>query len=59
MAHIRADEIRGYQFENQTVCPECATKEELENLKLDEILTEDDIEKVGDLYFCDRCKEGL
>ena len=57
MTRIREDEVRGYQFDTETVCKECATPEELEDLNRDEILTAEDIG--SDLVFCDRCKKQI
>ena len=59
MGFVKNEEIRGYQFDNEVVCSDCATKQDLEELKEDEILTEDDIEKSDGTYFCDRCKKEI
>ena len=59
MGILKVDEIRGYSFKaGGIVCSECATQEEANTAKEDEILTEKDIEG-DDIYFCDRCKERL
>jgi len=59
MGIIKKEEIRGYRFENEIVCPDCATDAELKDLNEDEIITDNEIENGDEMYFCDRCKKEL
>ncbi len=43
----------------QIICVECATREELEKVKEDQILTWPFIEESEEMFFCDRCKKKL
>jgi hypothetical protein len=46
---------------NEVVCPECATAEEIEEAEEDPdcLILRDEIEKTDDLTFCDRCKQRI
>jgi uncharacterized protein with PIN domain len=57
MSRIKTEEVKGFQFEEETVCGECATKEEWDDAKLEEIITEDDDKFKEEMRFCDRCKK--
>ena len=65
MGIIKRDDIRGYhfnfwdQFNVEMVCTGCVTKEDLEGLEPDEIITERDIDRTDDKYCCDRCNREL
>ncbi len=43
----------------QVICMACATREELEEIKEDQILTSPFIEESEEMFFCDRCKKKL
>jgi hypothetical protein len=59
MGKVNREDIRGYQLDGgDLVCTECATDEDTQDLKEDEILAEGQVE--GDVHnFCDRCKWQL
>ena len=58
MAVIQSDDVVGYHIDQEHVCKECATQEEIRDVTLDDIITVHSID--GDnRYFCDRCKEEL
>ena len=56
--HIKADEVRGYKFENELVCLECAIREGLVEISPENILIESAMAD-EDWYFCDRCNAEL
>jgi hypothetical protein len=59
MALLQEKPIRAYQTKNKTfVCPVCATDEERENAKPDEMITEDVIHDDNPM-FCHRCKKKI
>ena len=58
MGYIKADEVRAYRFEDDMVCCHCATRQELQALKVEEVITGSQIND-DDYYFCDRCEELL
>ena len=58
MGYIKGEEVRGYKFEDEIVCCDCATRQELEALKEEQVITNSEI-KEEDYYFCDRCEELL
>jgi hypothetical protein len=59
MAVFKVEDIKGYCFQDEMVCTDCADREEINSLKVDEVITENEIQKGDDLYFCDRCKERI
>ena len=59
MGTIKQDEIRGIHVSGEVLCSNCATDEEMKNVKEEEIISENMAEKDDTLYFCDRCKERL
>ena len=58
MGYIKGEEVRGYRFEDEMVCCDCATKQELKALKAEEVITNSQINN-DDYYSCDRCEELL
>ena len=58
IGYIKAEEVRGYRFEDEMVCRDCATRQELKTLKVEEVITDSQIND-DDYYFCDRCEELL
>jgi len=52
---IKGEEVRGYSLANEIVCLGCTESGDLEDLKAENILT-DDLMEEGDFYFCDRCR---
>lgn len=63
MATVRKDEIRGYIFcdgrKTEIVCIDCATMEDVEDLRREEVLDTDILENSGFKYFCDRCEKEI
>ena len=57
MGIFKENEIRGYYFEDEVVCTNCADTVDINRLKGDEIIIEDDIQKGDFHFFCDRCEE--
>jgi len=55
MAIIKEEEIVGFNIENETVCRDCTSTEEEENVDLSNIILEND--SAVDWFFCDRCKK--
>ena len=58
MGFIRREDIRGYRFDSDYVCVDCASDKELSELLEKEILTENNVSE-EDYYFCDRCSKQL
>lgn len=58
MGFIEISQVAGYRFENELVCPDCATEEDLKELTEDKVLTNSHLE-TDDFYFCDRCKKQI
>lgn len=50
--------IAGYRMGKLCVCESCLTEEELNNLKLDNLITFSNLEE-NDICFCDRCKKKI
>jgi len=59
MGFIETERIIGYNFDTEIICCGCATDEEKNKAKEEEIITEDMIEDNRYVYFCDRCKKRL
>ena len=59
MAKFKQDEIIGYCIDNETICFDCITKEERNDLTQDQILTEEEAAKDDDIIFCDRCEKRI
>ncbi len=59
MGIIKNDDIVGYSFQGKFVCTDCATDDDLKELKEDEVITSDDVEREEALYFCDECKKQI
>jgi len=57
MAIFEDEMILGLQLGSETVCRDCATEEEENSAKLDDILFAD-VEET-DWVFCDRCKKRM
>lgn len=57
MGYIKLDEVMGYHVDEQIFCRDCITKDELNAVKQDEVIVENDSDK--NFIFCDRCKEQL
>ena len=58
MGHIKAEEVRECRFGDEMVCCDCATRQELQVLKVGEVIRNSQINK-EDYYFCDRWEESL
>ncbi len=56
MGIIKNEDLAMARVEEQLVCQNCLTKEELSELKEGDIVTQDEIDKTDDFYFCDRCE---
>ena len=59
MSFIKTEDIRGYKFDSEMVCLDCATEDDLKELRQSELITEDEIDRSEGCYFCDRCDEAL
>jgi len=59
MAVIERDQIRGIYVEGIGLCCMDCFEGNLEELTLDQIVTESDIEDSDDLYFCDKCNKQI
>lgn len=59
MAKIAKEDVAGVQVDEELVCAECLTVEELSSVELEKILLVGTVEEGEDLYFCDRCKKQL
>lgn len=57
MTYIKNEDIIGYRVGEDTVCPDCIKKEELDEIGLDDIIANNDREE--GIYFCDRCKKQI
>ena len=51
---IKKEEIIGYALAEETVCPDCISKSDLENITQDEIITENGMDDEV-MVFCDGC----
>ena len=49
MAVVKTEDIVGYWFDEETVCVDCATREEADGATLDEIMTADELAKDDEL----------
>lgn len=57
---IKDDDVVGYVVDNEDVCEEYCSKEEIEAASADDFILAYEIEKLnnnGERRFCDRCKE--
>jgi uncharacterized protein with PIN domain len=59
MSRIPFDDIAGQLINGLIVCPECASSDEISNVKEDEVITWKSIQESEELVFCDRCKKRL
>ena len=60
MSIIENEEIAGACIGDTIVCADCLTQEEWANLKEDELILKDTLEKNPEtIFFCDRGKEQL
>ncbi len=56
MSRYQKEDILGLHFDSgEVICSKCATKDEWNGMKENEIIVENEEEVV----FCDRCKEQL
>lgn len=58
MSVIKMDEIMAYQIKEETVCTDCATKDETDDLTLDDVILESSRDD-EEFTFCDRCKKQI
>ena len=58
MGVYKEDELVGLSLDRGIVCQQCTTDDEWNNATLEQIITQDDLEK-GDHYFCDECGKKL
>jgi hypothetical protein len=59
---IDKDKISAYQFGEEMVHSACATPEEVREVSQEEIITDDDLERLemqDKACFCDRCKQRI
>jgi len=59
MGQFKLEDIAGIKVENEIVCLECSTKEEMTNLIQDDIIFGEDVDDSEDFCFCDRCKKRI
>ncbi|MGO9018744.1 MAG: hypothetical protein ACLQVJ_10395 [Syntrophobacteraceae bacterium] len=56
MGIVKAEDAKGATIDGETVCMACMTGDEVSALKQSDLITEDDIQKEDNFYFCDRCE---
>jgi hypothetical protein len=58
---INRDSIVAYAIDNEVVCPECATAEEIQEAEEDPncLILQDKIDRQDDLVYCDRCGKRI
>jgi len=56
MSIVKKEDIKGYRVDQEIVCEDCISAEELDDVLEGDILFEDNAD---DLVFCDRCKSRL
>jgi len=59
MEIIKNKKIRGYILDQDIVCVKCVTQEELKEVTEDQIITDDEVEKSDEMFFCNRCNKEL
>lgn len=64
MVWIKAEDVFGYHVHDNArddliVCKNCVTDEELEAVKLPDIIVAAQVDNDEDWIFCDRCKERI
>lgn len=57
MAKVKNEDIRGYRFNDQIVCPDCMKPGEIEKCKETNLILIWELEE--NVYWCDRCKNLL
>jgi len=59
MGIIKKEDIRAYRIGEELVCTECYKEAEDGEVSEENILTEDDLKKDEEKYFCNRCGEEI
>jgi hypothetical protein len=59
MGRILNAQIAAIARDAQVICMACATGEELEKIKEDQVVTWPFIDEAEEMFFCDRCKKRL
>ena len=60
MPRIKHEEIVGFfRSDGSLACQECMNEDDWTNLKPNDVLTEYDIERSDDLFFCDNCESEI
>jgi hypothetical protein len=57
MSIVKRDDIKGYRVDQEIVCDDCISVEELDDVLESDILFQNDAD--DDLVFCDLCKSRL
>jgi hypothetical protein len=57
MSIVKKEDIKGYRVDQEIVCDDCISAEELDDVLESDILFQNDAD--DDLVFCDRCKSRL
>jgi hypothetical protein len=60
MPIVKKEDIRGYYLDEQVVCVECIESKEEDGLKLESVITGQDVENNDEeILFCDRCLKKI
>jgi hypothetical protein len=56
---IKREEIVGILDGQRLICADCVSDEDFNSADANEILTLDEVEESGDVFFCDECKKRI
>jgi NAD-dependent SIR2 family protein deacetylase len=60
MGFVNLTEVVGLHLSNgRMVCSKCMTDEQIQNVREDEFIMQNEIENDEVIYFCDECKNSL
>ncbi len=60
MGRVHLPDVVGlWVLAGEIVCRECWTQEEIDRAREEDFITQDEVEDVEEMYFCDRCKKRL
>ena len=59
MTEIKREDIAFITIDDKDVCLNCATKDELKDVTLEDIKTDWDLKKLETIIFCDRCGKSI
>ena len=57
MSVYKMDEIAAIRVNERIVCSECF--DDFSNVAEDDIITQDDIDRSDEIWFCDECKKRI